>query len=81
MAIFFLSLLPQFVAPGHGATARILVLAALFVGMGIVWVCGYTLALSLVRGVLARPKIRRWLDRFSGALLVALGLRLAVERR
>ena len=59
VAIFFLSLLPQFVAPGDGATARILLLAGVFVGMGIAWLSGYTLALSMIRGIFARPAVRR----------------------
>ena len=34
-----------------------------------------------IGGVLTRPRVKAWLERVTGGLLVALGLRLAWERR
>jgi threonine/homoserine/homoserine lactone efflux protein len=31
--------------------------------------------------VLTRADVRRWLERVSGAVLIALGIRVALERR
>jgi threonine/homoserine/homoserine lactone efflux protein len=73
MAVFFTSLLPQF-AHSFGA----------LLAHGLVF-CALTLAwLSLVArvgSVLRRPRLRRVVDAVTGAVLVALGLRLAGERR
>jgi threonine/homoserine/homoserine lactone efflux protein len=80
VALFFVSLLPQFVAAGEGFEWRLLQLAALFIAMGFVWLTVYTLALHSVGGFLGRGSIRRRIERVSGAVLVALGVRVALER-
>lgn len=81
IAVFFLSLLPQFVDPGSGAVGRMLLLAGLFILMGIVWLAAYVTALDAVSGFLSRRRVRRAIERLTGLVLVVLGLRLAVERR
>jgi threonine/homoserine/homoserine lactone efflux protein len=80
VALFFVSLLPQFVSPGEGFEWRLLQLAALFIGMGLVWLTVYTLALHSVGSFLGRGPIRRTIEHVSGAVLVALGVRVAFER-
>jgi threonine/homoserine/homoserine lactone efflux protein len=79
IAIFFTSLLPQFV--GHATLPRLLLLGALFNAMGVVWLTGYALLAARGRAFLQRPRVRSALDYLSGAVLVGLGLRLAFERR
>jgi len=81
VAVFFLSLLPQFIEPGEGFTARLLLLAAVFIAIGLAWLTTYTLALDALGGVLSRAKVRRAIERVTGAVLVALGVRLAFARR
>jgi len=73
MPVFFVSLLPQFggsfiALAGHG-----LVFAALTL-------CWLTLV-SRGAGMLLVPRVRRIADVVTGAVLVALGFRLATERR
>jgi threonine/homoserine/homoserine lactone efflux protein len=80
MAVFFTSLLPQF-APGDAAFIHLFALGLLFSGMTVLWLAGYALAVDRASAVLRRPLVRRALDAFTGAVLVALGLRLATERR
>jgi threonine/homoserine/homoserine lactone efflux protein len=80
IAVFFTSLLPQFV--GTDPTALdLIVLGALFSVMGLAWLCAYALVVSRGRSVLQRPAVKRALDRVTGVVLVGLGLRLALERR
>ena len=81
VAVFFLSLLPQFVDPGPGFTWRLLLLSALFIAMGLVWLTGYTLALHAVGGSVDRPPIRRVIETVTGGVLLLLGGRLALQRR
>jgi RhtB (resistance to homoserine/threonine) family protein len=81
MALFFSSLLPQFVAPGTSTFEAMLALGLTFVAMTLAWLCGYAALVDRAGDVLRRPQIGRALDAVTGAILVALGLRLAAEPR
>jgi threonine/homoserine/homoserine lactone efflux protein len=79
MAIFFTSLLPQF-AP-HPAFGALLVLGLVFSAMTFTWLTGYAFAVAKAGDFLRRTRIRQALDRVTGGVLIALGLRLAAEHR
>ncbi|HTU96210.1 MAG TPA: LysE family translocator [Solirubrobacteraceae bacterium] len=81
IGIFFTSLLPQFVSAGRPVLLPFLVLGAIFVVMTVLWLLAYTLAAARAAQTLMRPRVRAALDRFTGVVLIALGLRLALERR
>ena len=80
IAVFFASLLPQFVPEGSGAFAASLGLGLLFATMGLTWLTMYAVVVAKLGDVLAGP-VRRVLDAITGAILVALGVRLATEDR
>ena len=80
MAAFFPSLLPQF-APQEHAFAALLGLGLVFSLMTLAWLSAYALVVARAGDVLRRPVIRRVIEAVTGAVLVALGLRLATERR
>ena len=76
LAVLFTTLLPQFIVAGDHA-AKPAILAAMFIAIGLTWLCTYTLAIDVV----ARSRaFRRVTEAVSGVVLVALGVRLAVER-
>jgi threonine/homoserine/homoserine lactone efflux protein len=75
MAVFFTSLLPQFAASFPG----LVTLGLVFCSFTFVWLSGYAFAVARAGDLLRRPRIRRALDRLTGAVLVAFGLRLAAE--
>ena len=79
MAAFFPSLLPQF-APQEHAFAALLGLGLVFSLMTLTWLTAYALVVARAGDVLRRPVIRRVIEAVTGAVLVALGLRLATER-
>ena len=81
IGIFFTSLLPQFVSAGHAVLLPFLILGAIFVAMTVMWLLAYTLVAARAAQTLMRPRVRAALDRFTGIVLIGLGLRLAVERR
>ena len=59
------------------ALAKPTILAALFIAIGLTWLCTYTLVIDVV----ARSRaLRRVTEAVSGVVLVGLGVRLAVER-
>ncbi len=78
---FFTGLLPQFAGPGHPVLLPFLALGGLFVLMTVVWLCGYALVAVKASAVLRRPRVRAWIDRLSGVILIGFGVRLALERR
>jgi len=81
MAIFFSSLLPQFVAPGGSALAGMLALGLVFVSMTLAWLCAYAAVVAKAGDMLRRRRVRRAFDAVVGAVLVAFGARLAAEPR
>ena len=80
MAVFFTSLLPQFTS-GSPAFAGLLALGLVFSLLTLVWLAAYAVAVARAGRLLRRPVVRRTLDAVTGAVLVALGLRLGAERR
>jgi threonine/homoserine/homoserine lactone efflux protein len=56
-------------------------LAAIHVIVGLIWLSAYARLVHRVRGLLSAPRVKEWLERTTGAVLIAFGLRVAVERR
>jgi threonine/homoserine/homoserine lactone efflux protein len=81
MAVFFTSLLPQFAGDGSGSFFALLALGILFCMLTLAWLCVYALVVARAGDFLRRGPIRRLLEGVTGAVLVALGLRLASEQR
>ncbi len=81
VAIFYLTFLPQFIAPGEPVLRRSLFLAGIHIAMGVVWLSAYAWFIERLGTVLARPNVKAWLERATGGLLIALGVRLAWDRR
>jgi threonine/homoserine/homoserine lactone efflux protein len=81
MAVFFTSLLPQFTPGGDPSFAVLLTLGLLFSSMTLVWLSAYALAVSRAGDFLRRSCVRRLLEAAMGSVLIALGLRLAADRR
>ena len=81
LAVFFVSLFPQFVTPGPGATAGLLLLGVCFGAMTLAWLSIYAYAIGKGSDVLGRSGVRRWIQGVTGAVLVAFGVRLATEHR
>jgi RhtB (resistance to homoserine/threonine) family protein len=81
IGIFFTSLLPQFVDPRHSVLLPFLALGAVFVLMTVIWLSAYCLIAARAAETLQRPRVKAAMDRVTGLVLIALGLRLALEHR
>ena len=80
VAVFFTSLLPQFV--GTGAPFRALFsLGLVFATMTLVWLSAYASIVDKAGDFLRRPRARRALDGLMGIVLISLGVRLAAEQQ
>jgi threonine/homoserine/homoserine lactone efflux protein len=83
VALFFLALMPQFIAPDSDSkVAAFAVLGLSFVATGTVWCVILALSAARMRMFFAgRPGFLIGVYRSAGALFVYLGLRLAVSER
>jgi threonine/homoserine/homoserine lactone efflux protein len=80
LGVFFLTLLPQFVVPGTSSAAQALGLAIVFDVIGLVWLLTYSAMLAAIGDALGRSTPQRVIHWVSGTVLVALGVRVALER-
>lgn len=78
---FYVSFLPQFMVAGVSVVGFSLLLAGLHAAMGLAWFATLTLATRPLGQWLRRPSVTRTLDGMTGAVLIAFGVRLALERR
>jgi threonine/homoserine/homoserine lactone efflux protein len=76
MAVFFTSLLPQFASSFAGLAA----FGLLFCALTFLWLSAYAAVVARASDFLRRSRVRRWIEGITGTVLIALGLRLAVER-
>lgn len=80
LVVFFATFLPQFIAPGRAVLPHMLLLGVAFDSMVMVWLLGYGVFVTRMRAVFDAPGVRRRMERLTGAVLVALGTRLALEK-
>jgi len=79
LGVFFLTLLPQFIVPGQPPAAQALRLAVIFDLIGLAWLFAYSAMLGALGRALGDTP-RRFIRWVSGTVLVALGVRVALER-
>jgi threonine/homoserine/homoserine lactone efflux protein len=80
-AMFAVSFLPQFFPRNGPLVPTLVILAGIQVLVDSAWTGGLVLLADRVRGVWRRAAVRVWLERSLGAILVALGLDLAIDRQ
>ena len=80
VAVFYLAFLPQFIRPGDPVLLKSVFLASIHFLLGLLWLSLVTLVLGRLRAVLTRPHIQQRLEAITGIILIAFGVRLALER-
>ena len=80
LAVFFVALFPQFLDRDASILPLALAMAATIVALDIVWYSALAYAVDRARTLL-RPRIQQRLERATGAIMVAVGIRLATESR
>lgn len=80
VAVFYLAFLPQFIGVHDPVLLKSLLLASIHASMGMVWLVALAAVLERARALITRPQVKRLLEGVSGAILVGLGVRLALAR-
>ncbi|MHB8587765.1 MAG: LysE family translocator [Candidatus Dormibacteraceae bacterium] len=80
LGVFFVTFLPQFVSPGQAVLPRLILLGLVFAVIGWTWLNVYGVFVTRIRDVITAPRVRQWMERVTGVVLLGLGARLAVER-
>ncbi len=81
VAVFYLTFLPQFVAPERPVLPQSVFLATTHVLMGLVWLTLYARFIDRMAAVLLTDRVKRRIEAATGAVLMALGIRLALAQR
>lgn len=81
IGVFYVSFLPQFLPAGVQAAPFIFLLAVIHVLIGSCWSATLIAGTRPIAGMLQRSAVVRWLDRITGGVFLAFGVRLALDRR
>ena len=81
VAVFYVTFLPQFVAPDRSILSQSVFLASMHVVMGLFWLTVYARFIDRMAAILLTDRVKRRIEAVTGAVLMALGIRLALARR
>jgi len=79
-AVFYLAFLPQFINPQFSPLVQSLLMALIHFAIAMVWQCGLAGALSGAKNLLKNASFMRWMEGTTGLVLVALGIKLLLEK-
>jgi threonine/homoserine/homoserine lactone efflux protein len=80
-ALLFLFYVPQFVDGTLPIGPQIAFLTGIHILVGLAWMTTYAHVIHRAHRTLTRRDVRRWLEGATGAILVGLGIRVALEQR
>ena len=81
LAAFFVALFPQFIPHGAAVLPHALAMAVVIVAVDLVWYTTLALLVARARKAFTDGGWGRRIERMTGAVLIGLGVRLALERR
>ncbi|WP_181772263.1 LysE family translocator [Amycolatopsis pittospori] len=76
--VFAISFLPQFV-PADAGPWPLLLCVAVWIAVDVVWFSALALLVTRLGEWLRRDRVKRWLERTSGGVLVGFGVTVALE--
>jgi threonine/homoserine/homoserine lactone efflux protein len=81
LAVFFVALFPQFLHDGQSVLLTTLAMAVLLIAVDLVYFTLLALAVARARRAVVGSRLARRIERVTGAVMVGLGVRMALERR
>jgi threonine/homoserine/homoserine lactone efflux protein len=79
LVVFFISVLPAFTTDGGSFFAQVMILTLTLEALTLLWLLSYGAAVARLGERMRSPRVRHFLERLSGTVLVALGLSVAVD--
>lgn len=80
VAVFFLTFLPQFLAPGSEPFWSFLVMGLLYTVLTFIWFVLYVYLLDRIRSFMKRPATQAVIECLTGVVLLGFGIKLAFEK-
>jgi threonine/homoserine/homoserine lactone efflux protein len=80
LAVFFIALFPQFLVRGAPVLPYAIAMAGVIVAIDVLWFSILIFAVDRTRSLL-RPRFQRVMERVTGSIMIAFGLRLASQAR
>jgi threonine/homoserine/homoserine lactone efflux protein len=81
LAVFFVALMPQFIPAGAPVLPWTLAMAAILICVDLVYFSALAWVVARARGAVMGSRLARRIERACGAVMVALGVRVALESR
>jgi threonine/homoserine/homoserine lactone efflux protein len=81
LAVFFIALFPQFVPDGAAVLPTTLAMAVLLIGVDLVYFSLLALVVSRAHRAVVSSRLARRIERLTGAVMIGLGVRVALEPR
>lgn len=83
VALFFLAFFPQFIEPNYqGAINPFFSLGIIYILIDLVWCMIITFGSSFFsKKIVNNPKVGQWMNRVSGLVYIALGIKIALSKR
>ena len=78
--VFYMAFLPQFIDPASHVLVQSLLLAGIHFVIGMIWLSFLTYLIFRARGLAWGQRFEQWLQGITGGVMVALGIKLAVDR-
>ncbi|MFH8493933.1 LysE family translocator [Streptomyces coeruleorubidus] len=78
MGAFYVAVLPNFIPAGTSHLGAGVLLAGVHILLAVAWACALIAFARVLRDRLRRPSARRCLDRVTGTVIAAFGIRLAL---
>lgn len=79
--IFYMAFLPQFISHEHSALAQSLFLALIHFIIATIWLGLLIYTIVSANSFITKKSVRQSLDAISGTVMIALGIRLFLEKR
>jgi threonine/homoserine/homoserine lactone efflux protein len=81
LAVFFIALFPQFLHHGESVLFTTLAMALILIAVDLVYFTLLALVVSRARHAVVSSTLARRVERVTGAVMIGLGLRVALEQR
>jgi threonine/homoserine/homoserine lactone efflux protein len=79
IGVFYITFLPQFIPAGASVAAYSLFLACLHIILTLIWFAILIAATAPLGRLLSRPSSLKLMDRLTGSIFIAFGIKLAAS--